>query len=356
MSDHSSERTTGERGNEFSGTGDKSSRVEPPKLAPEQELSAPQPDDIKPEAPKVEAPRIEPRIEAEAEAPTVEAPRIEPEVKAQAPRVEVSRVEPEVEMEAPKADALRETGKTMIVAPFHREAWDRAGNDQNSTAAGGAQTSSRFSKRRLAAIAAMAALAAIIGAIGGSLATSGLGHGTADQQSSAIANRTQALEGTIERLESEIATLKTGIDRSTKGDVGQFAKVNDRLGKIEKAHADSAAKLTKLQETLDKQHSAAAPAAPVAPATTAAANVTGSIPAAEPVPLPMPKPGIARLPAVQGWVLHDVMDGNALIEGRSGVYEVHTGDPVPGLGRVDAIRKQDGRWVVVTSRGLIVER
>jgi hypothetical protein len=26
---------------------------------------------------------------------------------------------------------------------------------------------------------------------------------------------------------------------------------------------------------------------------------------------------------------------------------------VPGLGRVDAIRKQDGRWVVVTSRGLI---
>jgi hypothetical protein len=27
---------------------------------------------------------------------------------------------------------------------------------------------------------------------------------------------------------------------------------------------------------------------------------------------------------------------------------------VPGLGRVDAIRKQDGRWVVVTSRGLVV--
>ena len=28
----------------------------------------------------------------------------------------------------------------------------------------------------------------------------------------------------------------------------------------------------------------------------------------------------------------------------------------PGLGRVDAIRKQDGRWVVVTSKGLIVAR
>jgi hypothetical protein len=29
---------------------------------------------------------------------------------------------------------------------------------------------------------------------------------------------------------------------------------------------------------------------------------------------------------------------------------------VPGLGRVDAIRKQDGRWVVVTSKGLVVAR
>ena len=59
---------------------------------------------------------------------------------------------------------------------------------------------------------------------------------------------------------------------------------------------------------------------------------------------------------VDGWVLRDVSRGAALIEGRSGLYEVLAGDPVPGLGRVDAIRKQDGRWVVVTSRGLIVAR
>ena len=45
--------------------------------------------------------------------------------------------------------------------------------------------------------------------------------------------------------------------------------------------------------------------------------------------------------------------GTALIEGRMGIIEVEQGDLVPGLGRVDAIRKQDGRWVVVTSRGLI---
>jgi hypothetical protein len=55
-------------------------------------------------------------------------------------------------------------------------------------------------------------------------------------------------------------------------------------------------------------------------------------------------------------VLRDVRRGGALIEGRSGLYEVYAGDPIPGLGRVDAIRRQDGHWVVVTTKGLVVER
>ena len=59
---------------------------------------------------------------------------------------------------------------------------------------------------------------------------------------------------------------------------------------------------------------------------------------------------------MEGWVLREVGRGSALIESRRGLYEVFAGDPIPGLGRVDAIRKQDGRWVVVTSRGLIVAR
>jgi hypothetical protein len=53
-------------------------------------------------------------------------------------------------------------------------------------------------------------------------------------------------------------------------------------------------------------------------------------------------------------VVRDVRRGTALIEGRMGLVEVEQGDVVPGLGRVDAIRRQDGRWVVVTARGLIM--
>jgi hypothetical protein len=41
---------------------------------------------------------------------------------------------------------------------------------------------------------------------------------------------------------------------------------------------------------------------------------------------------------------------------RMGVFEVVPGANLPGLGRVETIRRQDGRWVVVTSRGLIVAR
>ena len=75
-----------------------------------------------------------------------------------------------------------------------------------------------------------------------------------------------------------------------------------------------------------------------------------------PAPAVAPKVEVARLPTVEGWVLRDVAYGGAMIEGRRGVYEVYAGDDIPGLGRVDAIRRQDGRWVVVTSKGLIVAR
>jgi hypothetical protein len=51
-----------------------------------------------------------------------------------------------------------------------------------------------------------------------------------------------------------------------------------------------------------------------------------------------------------------VTNGGALIEGRQGIFEVYAGDLVPGLGRIDAVRRQDGHWVVVTSRGLVIAR
>jgi hypothetical protein len=217
-----------------------------------------------------------------------------------------------------------------------------------------------FGKRWVSAMAAVVALATVAGAFGGALATAGFGHFTAGSDSATA--KSSALEAQVARIDADMLALKASVEHTAKTGTTQFNKTSDRLDKVEKAQAEPAAKLAKLSEAVEKLR-AAAPAAPapVAAAPAAAKDVTGSIAppataAAAPVPLPVPKPEVARLPTVEGWVLRDVANGGALIEGRQGVYEVYAGDPVPGLGRVDAIRKQDGRWVVVTSKGLVVAR
>jgi hypothetical protein len=171
-----------------------------------------------------------------------------------------------------------------------------------------------------------------------------------------------ALEASVARIDAEIVALKSSLEHNSKTTTGQINKASDRLDKVEKAQAEPAAKLAKLSETVDKLRTAQASATTAAAAPAPAKEVTGSIPqqqaAAAPAPTPTapPKPEVARLPTVEGWVLRDVANGSALIESRRGMYEVYAGDPIPGLGRVDAIRRQDGRWVVVTSKGLIVAR
>ena len=216
-----------------------------------------------------------------------------------------------------------------------------------------------FGKRRLAALAAVVALATLAGVLGGALATAGLGRLVGADAASA-GNRT--FEATVARIDADILNLKLSVEHTSKTGMSQFNRTSDRLERLERAQAEPAAKLAKLSEAVEKLR-AAAPIMPaaVAPAPAAAVPVaakeaTGSIASPAPTPADASKVEVARLPTVEGWVLRGVANGVALIEGRRGIYEVYAGDPVPGAGRVDAIRRQDGRWVVVTSKGLIVGR
>jgi hypothetical protein len=59
-----------------------------------------------------------------------------------------------------------------------------------------------------------------------------------------------------------------------------------------------------------------------------------------------------RIPAY-GYVLRDVRDGFAVVEGRAGLREVAPGDTIPGVGRVRGIERRGAEWVVVTSVGVI---
>jgi hypothetical protein len=65
---------------------------------------------------------------------------------------------------------------------------------------------------------------------------------------------------------------------------------------------------------------------------------------------------LSRVPVIQGWVLQKVVDGTAIIHSREGLIEVGIGARLPGGGRVEDIRRHEGRWIVVTSRGLVVMR
>jgi hypothetical protein len=289
-------------------------------------------------APKAEIPQAE---TPKAETPEVETTKTET-TKAEAPKVETD-----------KADAPRIPGKVMIMSSGDRD-WDSKGQGPEIESG---SNSGMFGKRRVSALAAVVALAAGVGALGGALATAGVMH-FAGGGPTAAGN--PVLEASVARIDADLLALKASVEQTSRLGLSQYNKTSDRLDKVEKAQAEPAARLAKLSEAVDRLRAAPhAAAAPVAVAPAAARDVTGSIspPAvAAPVPLPVPKPEVARLPTVEGWVLRDVANGGALIEGRQGIFEVYTGDPVPGLGRVNAIRRQDGRWVVVTSKGLVVAR
>jgi hypothetical protein len=302
----------------------------------------------------VESPRIAPDHEApEADQPRVQAPKVEV-LRADAPKAEAAKAEAAkaeaLKPEAARPDAARAPGKLLIMSAGER--WDRdtTGPDIKSGSGKG------FSGKRLAALAAMVVLAVVAGALGGALLTAGL---TQFAGVGALGLGNAALEASVARIDADIVALKASIEHTSQLEVTQFNKTSDRLDRVEKAQAEPLAKLAKLGEAVEKLRATPpAPALPVAaaapaPASAAAKEVTGAI--TPPVPAP-PKVEVARLPIVDGWVLRDVSHGSALIEGRQGMYEVFAGDPIPGLGKVDAIRRQDGRWVVVTSKGLIVAR
>lgn len=231
------------------------------------------------------------------------------------------------------------------------------------------ETSAAFmvaGRRGTPALAAMLLAAVLAGGIGGAFATMAFLHGSTAQPTAAATENDPALSASVARIDSDVATLKAGLEQTNQTSLVELNKAADRLDKLEKAQGELAAKvakpteLQKLSDAVERLRSAQASAAAQATAkettnSIAPAHVASVAPAA-PVQTVAPKPDVSKPKIVEGWVLRNVGRGGALIEGRDGLYEVYAGDPVPGLGKIDAIRRQDGRWVVVTSRGLVVSR
>jgi hypothetical protein len=196
-----------------------------------------------------------------------------------------------------------------------------------------------------APLAAGIALAAMGGAIAGVAATMALSHDAAPPANLVTVEATKSLQNSVAQLGSEFATLKAGVTSAQKNASTQLGKIADRLDRAEKAQAEPTGKLAKIQESIDRlEHHQQVAAAPAASATADASDITGSI-----KPKEDSKPQVA-----EGWRLRDYFDGHAIIEGKNGtLFRVGQGSVVPGLGKVETIKRDNGKVVVVTGSGII---
>jgi hypothetical protein len=241
---------------------------------------------------------------------------------------------------SPKLDAgAAATDETLELdadeaAPSHDEA---AGESAASPVA--PSRSGRF-----ALLAATVALAAALGAALGAMSASGIQHLMASPAAAAAPGPSVADAGAVlHAMKSEVAELsamKASLDGAVRNANTQFTAIADRLDRVERAAADpaAAAQLAHIADTVDRLDK-----------LNATPETTSSIALATPPAGPKITDRI-----LQDWVVQDVHGDRALVESRyGGVFDVGAGSTLPGLGRVDAVKRQDGQWVVVTARGLI---
>jgi hypothetical protein len=94
---------------------------------------------------------------------------------------------------------------------------------------------------------------------------------------------------------------------------------------------------------------AAAARPPASPAVQANAGTAAAITMRQPlVAAPETKPA-----TIPGWMVVDVRDGTAVLEGPDGIRMAARGDTIPGIGRVESIVRWGNRWIIATASGLI---
>jgi hypothetical protein len=311
---------------------------------------------------------------ATAAAPIEEAPTDAATVEA-ATNVEPTEAAPQLvtvsePVEAADAVVATEPAAAIARSEAARLRADSAADRLRSDAATDAQPAHRTATiipiqrhREFLARVATIAMATALGVIVGSLTTSALLPGaetvTADTAQPDVPRATAA---SVDKLAAEVATLKEALAASAamapqapaaaatvgvdalgrdiallkasfgESEIGANARLIELVAQVnrtEKAEADLAARLNRIEKP-------AVSKADISP------EITGSIKADTP-------------PVAEDWVLWRVYDGRAVVQGRRGLFDVSPGADLPDLGVVREITQRDGRWVVITQNGMIVE-
>src|SRR3954451_17008139 len=176
-----------------------------------------------------------------------------------------------------------------------------------------------------------------------------------------------ASEGAIEESRRSTERLASTMESYNQQLAPKFADLSERLDRIERnapvAAGSVMAKLEQLSERLDRMEREAA----VALRPTQPAALSTSAPPARSATAPAEAPTRAASPAlnlqvfgdarrIPNWVVREVINGKAILQGPKGIIGVARGDLVPGVGRVESIARQGGRWVVATNNGFISAR
>ncbi len=295
-----------------------------------------------------ETPKIEPTLVLR-DAPSIAADEPKPEAKnepgelaaVEAPKGESAKVEA-AEVTPPKPEPSKTEAASLPRAPQLGNA--KALVPFKAPAPKAESATPPLRSTRFALLAASVAIAASFGAVAGSLGVAKLGpafNGTPV----AVVPAKEHVADEVKALKDSVAQLRA----TTKS-------LSDNLAALKTTVASSGAQSNKIAETLDRLEKGQAEQRKASTTQSAVPETTGSVKQAT-VPMVLGDPPTTlKPPIVQGWVLRRVYDGAALIEGRDGIIEVEPGIVAPGLGRIEGIKRQDGRWVVVTSRGLVVGR
>jgi hypothetical protein len=164
-----------------------------------------------------------------------------------------------------------------------------------------------------------------------------------------VAQLRKQVSGVSENLDG----LRTAVDQSSKATNDRFGRFAENLDRIERVSSSSTAKLDKLAQA-QVQTPAPAPAmvqsqppsqqGPMM-ASAAAPEFTGSVSPSERASAPRK--------VIKGWSVRQAYEGIAILQSPNGVIEAVLGQQVPGLGRIEEIRNENGRLVVETSAGVV---
>ena len=166
------------------------------------------------------------------------------------------------------------------------------------------------------------------------------------------------------RQTQELRSLRAGLESLKEGLAATRTDAANAIAQVSASQSPKAAerdqqRIEKIAERLDRLERQMADPSPVA-AIVPKVDPPKQIALADPHALPTPADVAAagqkievKPKIVQNYVLREVADGVALIEGPDGLREVWPGRGVPGAGKVVSIERQGGKWVVITSEGLI---